>query len=535
MAYQYKVFGQTVELEVDPSVVAVRFEDDMPKSSWAKAAAAAGAGPFAKRFEVPGEKLTLVPVAAAPGPSVAAMTLGNLNAQPDVVRAQPVFRVDGNQVVASDRVIVGLGDAQARQALAQKFGLTELRAWDGTAVFQLPPGTDIFGLVELLDAEPGVRFAEPDFVTIGRHISRRVAPAVGAMLSDPLVADQYAMTLTRSADAWQIQSGSPSIKIAILDEGVHIEHPDLQAAVVGSYDGIDDDSFQTPNGWDGHGTACAGLAAATPCNDVGIRGSGGGCSLLAVRIAFSEFPGGPWITTNEVIARAIGWSWRNGADILSNSWGGGLPSGAIIEEFEKARRLGRQGLGCVIVVAAGNDHGPVSFPGSLAEVLTVAASNQYDEAKTPTSADGETWWGTNHGPEIDLAAPGVHNLTTDIGGALGYDPTDYAGTFNGTSSATPIVAGICGLVLSANPAMREQEVRELLRNTAAKAGSTPYAGGRNDYFGHGRVDALAAVQAARMPGGIMLSAVETAAETGPPLQPVRTDAEPTAVAPEAAS
>jgi subtilisin family serine protease len=525
MAYQYKVLGQVVELEVDPSVVAVRFDDSQPKSMRALATASAGAGPFAKRFEVPGEKLTLVPVApkAGAGPAMAAMTVGNLNAQAHVDRAQPVFRVGGNQVVASDRVIVGLDRADAKAALTQKYGLTELRAWDSATVFQLPADADVFQLLEQLDAEPGVRYAEPDFVTIGRHIPRRVAPAVGAVLSDPMVDRQYAMTLTRSVDAWAVQRGCPEIKIAILDEGVDTEHPDLKAAVVGAYDGIDDDSFQTPNGWDGHGTACAGLAAAVPLNDIGISGSGGGCSLLAVRIAHSEMPNGPWVTSNEIIARAIAWSWTNGADILSNSWGGGLPSSAIIEEFEKARRQGRNGLGCVIVIAAGNDHGRVSFPGTLPEVLTVAASNEYDEPKTPTSADGETWWGTNYGPEIDVGAPGVHNLTTDISGTSGYDPTDFAGTFNGTSSATPIVAGICGLVLSANPNLREYEVREIIRNTAAKVGSVPYVAGRNDYFGQGRVDALAAVQAAGAPSSIMLTAVETSGEAEAEAQPAPID------------
>lgn len=527
MAYQYKVLGQTVALEVDPSVVAVRFEDEKPKSSRAAAAARAGTGPFARRFEVPGEKLTLVPVAPtpAPGPSVAARTMRNLNAETDVARAQPVFRVGGNQVVASDRVIVGIETDATKDAIAQKFGLIPLRAWDGTAVFQLPAAADVFQLIEQLDGEPGVRYAEPDFVTIGRHIPRRVARTVGAVLSDPMVAQQYAMTLTRSVEAWAIQRGRPEIKIAILDEGVDIDHADLKAAIVGSYDGIDDDSLQTPNGWDGHGTACAGLAAAVPLNNIGISGSGGGCSLLAVRIAYSESPGGPWVTSNEIIARSIAWSWRNGADILSNSWGGGLPSSAIIEEFDRARQQGRDGLGCVIVIAAGNDHGPVSFPGTLPDVLTVAASNEYDEPKTPTSADGETWWGTNYGPEIDVGAPGVHNLTTDISGADGYDGTDFAGAFNGTSSATPIVAGICGLVLSADPNLREYEVRDLIRNSAAKVGSVPYVAGRNDYFGHGRVDALAAIQAAGAQSGIMLTAVETREEAPSPAQPIQPEPE----------
>ena len=149
-----------------------------------------------------------------------------------------------------------------------------------------------------------------------------------------------------------------------------------------------------------------------------------------------------------------------------------------------------------MVIAAGNNFSAVSFPGTLAEVLTVAASNEYDEAKTPTSKDGETWWGTNYGPQIDIAAPGVHNMTTDIGGADGYTPDDYIPDFNGTSSATPIVAGACALVISANRSLTGSEVTDLITSTADKVGPYPYTDGRNDFFGAGRLNVLAAVRAA---------------------------------------
>jgi subtilisin family serine protease len=151
----------------------------------------------------------------------------------------------------------------------------------------------------------------------------------------------------------------------------------------------------------------------------------------------------------------------------------------------------------VIVIAAGNQFGPVSFPGALPNVLTVSASNEYDEAKTPTSRDGENWWGTNHGPEIGVAAPGVHNLTTDISGAAGYLGGDYDPKFNGTSSATPIVAGACGLLLSANANLRESEVRTIIGGTADKVGPYMYVEGRNDFFGNGRLNLLSAIEAVR--------------------------------------
>jgi subtilisin family serine protease len=346
-----------------------------------------------------------------------------------------------------------------------------------------------------------VEYAEPDLVTIGRHtarppIPRCAAPATPSPMAnnDPLLNQQYAMTITKALDAWNLQGGDPSIKIAILDEGVDTNHEDLGAAVVGSYDGTDDDTFQEPNSWDGHGTACAGLAAAIPQNNRGVRGSGGGCSILAVRIAYSSAPGGNWSTSNSIIARSIDWAWRNAADVLSNSWGGGAPSSAINNAFERARTQGRTGKGCVIVVAAGNGSGPVGYPGTLPNVLTVSATNEADEFKTKTSSDGETWWGSDFGPEVDISAPGVHNYTTDIMGSAGYIAGNYTPTFNGTSSSTPIVAGAVGLILSANKSLTEDAVRKIIAQAADKVGPYPYVGGRNDRYGNGRLNVLKAIQ-----------------------------------------
>ena len=154
-----------------------------------------------------------------------------------------------------------------------------------------------------------------------------------------------------------------------------------------------------------------------------------------------------------------------------------------------------------MLIAAGNDSSAVSFPGTLDNVLTVSASNEYDEFKTNNSSDGETWWGSNFGPEVDIAAPGVHNVSTDISGDDGYTASNYISDFNGTSSATPIVAGAVGLVISANKNLTELAVRNLIKETADKVGTLPYWGGRNDQFGNGRLNVLKAVQKAQSTNG----------------------------------
>lgn len=499
MAYEYRVDGETICLELDPTAVAVRFQDDIPKSARARATeAVAGMQPFSKRFEVPGEKLTIVPVKAPVvggiGPSAA---IGGLDSQPEVDKAMPVFRVGKQQAVPSDRLILGIKDRNRTQELLAKYDLTLLREDDRRVLARIKPDGDIFALCDKLDAEESVDFAEPDFITIGRHMPARfTGPTPTAV--DPLLPGQYAMRITGAIDAQTIQPGRPAIRIAILDEGVDTSHPDLRAAVVASYDTVDQDTYQEPNPWDSHGTSCAGLAAAVPGNGIGIRGAGAGCSIVSVRIAYSTGIDKPWVTTFDQIAEGIKWAWKDAkADILSNSWGGNLPSSAIADELEQARTLGRDGFGCVVVIAAGNDFRGVNFPGNLPNVLTVSASNEFDEIKTPSSHDGEAGWGTCHGPEVSVAAPGVHNLTTDISGANGDVVGDYKSNFNGTSSATPIVAGICGLLLSAKSSLRETEVRRIICETADKIGQYPYVAGRNDFAGFGRINALAALNRVR--------------------------------------
>jgi thermitase len=497
MRYVYKVAGRDVELEQDPDLVAVRFKEPALHSVRARVAGEAGLANFAERYEIPKVPFTVIPVAQTATPRVErfARAAARLDASPEVARVAPVFIQGSTRVVPAHRVLVGLADATTGPALFAQYGGTIVRANGAEFEVELEETRDPLEVATALAKAPGVTYAEPDFVTFGTHLPRRLrSPRDVIAPLDPDSPKQYAIRITDAASAWNITRGNPAVVIAILDEGVDPLHEDLAGVIVGTFDGTDDDTFQEPNPWDGHGTACAGLAAAIH-NEHGIQGIGGGCSLQAIRIAFSESASANWTTQNSWIVRAIDWAWRNGASVLSNSWGGGAASNAIVNAFERARTQGRSGKGCVIVVAAGNLSGAVDFPGNLPNVLTVSASNEFDEFKTKTSRDGETWWGSNFGPEVDVAAPGVHNWTTDITAAGGYTESGYT-DFNGTSSATPIVAGACGLVLSLNPALTEADVRRIIKDSADKVGPFPYVGGRNDQFGSGRLNCRAALQLA---------------------------------------
>jgi subtilisin family serine protease len=326
---------------------------------------------------------------------------------------------------------------------------------------------------------------------------KAAAAALKVTPSDPYYSKQWHLNNIGSVgvadadinapEAWGIYKGSNAIIVAIIDEGVNTTHNDLKAKIVTPYDAADGDNNQEPNSWDGHGTACAGIAAAMTNNGIGVAGIGWKVKIMPVRIAYSNYPGGPWITSNSIIADGIRTAVNRGAHVLSNSWGGGYPSGAINSSINYAVTNKR-----VVVFAAGNDSGPVSYPANLSKskvIIAVSATNEWDQFKTKTSSDGEYWWGSNYGPEVNVSAPGVHIWTTDISGAGGYTGGDYISYFNGTSSATPLVAGTAALILSRNPGWTPTQVRNQLQSTADDKGPA----GFDNKFGYGRINACKAL------------------------------------------
>lgn len=342
-----------------------------------------------------------------------------------------------------------------------------------------------------------VALAHPNFLRLSRPPF--VAPAADPALTDgPLANGQWALDNdgevgvagadVGAEEAWALTRGRRAIRVAVLDDGVDLAHPYLRAAAAAERDFVADDRYGRPAGDDAHGTAVAGIVAAEGPQATGLAP---GVSLVAARIARGGSYG-YWLSDDFDAAEGIDWSaGEAGADILNLSWGGGPPADVITRALERAARQGRGGRGCLLVAAAGNSQSALDYPASLPQVLAVGASNPWDRRKTRRSRDGEHWWGSSHGDNLALLAPGVSILTTDLRGRRGFSPTLVFDAFSGTSAAAPFVSAAAALVLSLYPDLAAARLRRLLEESAS-----PLAGGRRTTHGHGRLDASAALRLA---------------------------------------
>ncbi len=419
-----------------------------------------------------------------------------------------------------DKVIVGLkheSDAPTLESIARGFGAAvESRNDFDKLMYHLvvAPGSERNAL-EVANSlfETGLfAFAEPDFLRIMKKFNT----------NDTYVNDQWSLNNDgnntsqwngiagsdmKVFSAWNTSTGSSSISVAIIDEGVDLAHPDLAANMLPGFDATGQNSGGAPSGNDAHGTACAGIVAAVGNNNLGIAGVAYSSKIVPVRIAYDD-GNGNWITSNTWIANGMNWAYQTGgADILSNSWGGGSSSSAINGAITGARTNGRGGLGSPVLFSAGNGNGAVNYPANNNETIAVIAMSMCDERKNPSSCDGETWWGSDYGTNADVTAPGVKIYATDISGSAGYSSGDYISNFNGTSSACPNAAGVMALILSVNGSLTETAARAALETTCDKAGNYTYNnnvpgqpnGSWASEMGYGRINADAALNSLAPP------------------------------------
>jgi len=284
-----------------------------------------------------------------------------------------------------------------------------------------------------------------------------------------------------------IQHTGIGIKVAIIDDGLDLSHEDLQTAVTRTIN-VDGGSDVSHNSFDDfHGTAITGILGARS-NSLGIKGVASNAELFFLKYSSN-------ISDSELIRlfyKAEEW----GADVINNSWGTGNVSQALKDTIVELSRHGRQGKGINIVFAAGNDSQDMgNDEASIPEVISVASTDE-DNLRAVYS---------DFGRELDVVAPGGYTLgmtTLDPMGDKGiasidenYLLFDDAEGFIGTSTSAPIVSGVIALLLEINPELTSTQVSDLLHNTADKVGTLDYVGGRNNYYGYGKVNLSKAIEA----------------------------------------
>lgn len=459
------------------------------------------------------------------------------------------------EVIAVDEVIVALNPKTPSEAFFDNDRFANFRPLWGTtdqfvATLKTGRGMSVIETAESLARDPRVQWTEPNFYQdwqlffdpndteyAASNMWHHVNTGQGGGLADADVDTDL---------AWNLNAGGSANRlISIVDDGLETTHPDLNpwinpGEVAG--DGKDNDNngyIDDVHGWnffsnnnvyitvnaDRHGTAVAGVAAAKGNNALGVVGPSYNARVMVARIFENNTA-----TSDANIASAVYYAaGRNksgigsfaSVDVMNNSWGGAAYSSSLASAFNYATSNGRNGLGTVTLAATGNGYaGGIAFPAMLAignpGLIAVGATNNKG-----TRSDY-----SNFGNGLDLVAPSsdlrggyLGMNTTDRVGGPGYNGTDYTGTgpgsFGGTSAATPLAAGIAGLVLSQAEdkgiVLTATQMRSYLRNTTDLIGGATYSlqDGTSLEFGRGRINAFTAVDGVGKPE---LSVVSTTKE-----------------------
>lgn len=341
-----------------------------------------------------------------------------------------------------------------------------------------------------LSSNPEIEYIEPNYIISLNKVS---APGDEAPTpKDASFKKQWGMKNSASATgedinalrAWAITRGSKDVKIAVIDTGVDYSHPDLKdqmdvnVAELEGEPGVDDDNngyIDDAYGYDfankdgdpqdghGHGTHCAGVIGASH-NSIGVAGVMANVKIVGIKFLTDAGSG----ETIDAIA-SIDYAIKRGVHVMSNSWGGGDKEQSLEDAIKSA-----EAAGITFVAAAGNESAnndrTASYPANY-DVSNVVSVGSY----TSTGAKSSF---SNYGVKsVHVTAPGSSILST-------YKDGKYT-TMSGTSMATPHIAGIVGLMLSAEPNLSPAEIRERLVRTSVKTtklSTASLSGGRVDAY-----------------------------------------------------
>ncbi len=332
------------------------------------------------------------------------------------------------------------------------------------------PSWAIHGDLPEIRAWPGVRFVEPDVLL----------PIAPRAWDDPARGGQWYADQLGMEELWAVSTGNAEVRVAVIDSGIDIAHPDLAPAVLAPYDALDQDEDPSPpcrnpeTDCDTHGTSVSGVILARGNNGEGIVGMCPDCTLVPIRM-LGEAGGGSLSTTIRAFEHAI----ENDVAVINNSWGYtehvAVPR-TLSEVIRRASTEGRGGKGALVVFAAGNADRELLADEmeALPEILCVSATDSYGY---PTNY-------TNYGDPVDVSAPSATVTITPGGGTTT--------TFGGTSAAAPVASGIAAWAAAQDPDLTAAELRELVVATAVPSPLVPPSeDGHDAYYGYGEIDAQA--------------------------------------------
>jgi len=343
---------------------------------------------------------------------------------------------------------------------------------------------DTAQLAQTLTNTAGIAHAEPNGYT-----------RTALVPNDSRYDEQYGPQIINSEAAWDITLGDSDVVIAIADTGINFDHEDLREAIWENPceipgNGTDDcgngfvddhrgwdfiNNDNDPNDGNGHGSHVAGSAAARTNNAKGIAGLAQ-VTIMPLQV-FSASGSGTW----EAIAEAIFYATDNGASVLNYS-GGGFGGAQVVADASTYAWEN----GMPVVAAAGNAGTSTEFfPAAYPEVIAVAATDRNDNRASFS----------NFGDWIDVAAPGVDILSCFFSGSSSYTE------LTGTSMSSPHCAGLVALLYSERADLTPQEVRDLLQENALDLGDP----GFDPFYGHGRIDAFATLDAVGPPDCLELA------------------------------
>jgi subtilisin family serine protease len=365
-------------------------------------------------------------------------------AAPPIANTGAVRFVRGRLLVQPRR---GLSEQQL-DGILQAQGGRRLRHIPQINVYivELPPSASEQAVANALRRSIHLKFAELD-----RVFEPSQAP------NDPYYGNAWHLPKIGAPTAWDTSIGQ-GVTIAVLDSGVDAAHPDLAPQMVPGWNFYDNNSNTTDVY--GHGTAVAGVAAAAGNNASGVTAVTWRSKVMPIRVTDAQGYG-----YTSMMAQGLVWAADRGARVANISFLGVAADSTILNAAQYMRNKGG-----VVVVAGGNTGGALNYAPS--DLVTAVAATDSNDART-------SW--SSYGNYIDIAAPGVGIWTTTRGG--GY------GGFSGTSASSPVVAGTYALMISANPSLKPAGLDTNLFSTARDLGSA----GFDTQYGHGRVDAAAAV------------------------------------------